>query len=195
MTKERRQNKTIAYPIHELLGKRWSPRAFDPGKSVTDEQVVRLFEAARWTPSSFNAQPWQYAYALRDQGPGFADLLDVLMPGNQVWAKQAGMLVAGLTQWYDPEKDRKNGKAEYDLGAANFALTVQAMDMGLWVHQMGGFYPDKVRELLELSEHIKPVVMLAIGHMGRKDDLPEDIRKREVGRKDRKTQSTFVKKL
>jgi len=195
MTTDTLRNADIQHDINELIAKRWSPRAFDTRKAVTPAQVRQLFEAARWAPSSYNAQPWQYAYAHREDDTAFQHLLDTLMPGNQEWAKDAAVLIAGLTQVYDPEKDRKNGKAEYDLGAANYALTMQATEMGLFVHQMGGFHPNKVSALLDLPEHIKPVVMLAVGHLGNKEDLPAHLAEREVGRKERKSQKEFVQKL
>lgn len=185
----------IQYQINDLIARRWSPRAFDTRKAVTPGQVEQLFEAARWAPSSFNAQPWQYAYAHREDEVPFQELVDTLMPGNQEWARHAGVLIAGLTQVYDPEKDRHNSKAEYDLGAANYALTMQATEMGLFVHQMGGFQPEKVTELLALPDHIKPMVMLAVGYMGNKEDLPQHLAEREVGRKARKEQDFFVRKL
>jgi hypothetical protein len=39
---------TTSVPISELLANRWSPRVYDPSHEVTDEQVLRLAEAARW---------------------------------------------------------------------------------------------------------------------------------------------------
>lgn len=195
MTTDTMQSAKIQFEINDLIARRWSPRAFDTRKAVAPELVERLFEAARWAPSSYNAQPWQYAYAHREDEAAFQSLVDTLMPGNQEWAQDAGLLIAGLTQVSDPEKDRNNSKAEYDLGAANYALTMQATEMGLFVHQMGGFYPEKVSALLDLPEHIKPVVMLAVGYMGNKEDLPAHLAQREVGRKARKVQEAFVRKL
>ena len=52
------------HPIEPLLMDRWSPRAMS-GEEISREELMRLFEAARWAPSSFNAQQWRALYARR----------------------------------------------------------------------------------------------------------------------------------
>ena len=44
-------------PIADLIAKRWSPRAFDASKPVSQAQIIALLEAARWAPSCFGDQP------------------------------------------------------------------------------------------------------------------------------------------
>ena len=80
-------NATTDYPIHELIANRWSPYCFDE-RSVTDEDLRSLFEAARWAPSSFNEQPWSYVVAKKENSEEFTRLLSCLVEVNQVWAKQ-----------------------------------------------------------------------------------------------------------
>ena len=58
-----------------------SPRAMT-GESITQEELFRLFEAARWAPSSGNSQPWRMLYAHRDteHWPRFFGLVKRLQP-------------------------------------------------------------------------------------------------------------------
>lgn len=177
--------------LHPLLQQRWSPRAFVPGKPLRTEQVQLLFEAARWAPSSYNEQPWRYWYALWGES-GFDDLLDVLAEANRQWARNASMLILAAASM----KYRRNGKpnkhAWYDTGQANFALTVQATAMGLYVHQMGGFSAEKAKELLALPDDIEPVVMMAVGYKGDPYMLDADLRRLETPHKERLTLEELV---
>ena len=170
--------------LHPLLQQRWSPRAFVPGKPLSTEQAEVLFEAARWAPSSWNEQPWRYWYALWGE-PGFNDLLEVLVEANRQWARNASMLILSAASM----KYRRNGKpnkhAWYDTGQANFALTVQATAMGLYVHQMGGFSAEKAKALLALPDDIEPVVMMAVGYKGDPAILDADLRPLEIPHKER----------
>ena len=49
--------------VHKLITDRWSPRAFDK-RTVDYDKIHLLFEAAKWAPSSRNAQPWRFIFAL-----------------------------------------------------------------------------------------------------------------------------------
>ena len=85
------------HPIHTLLAERWSPYAF-ADRPVSREDLLSLFEAARWAASSYNEQPWSYLVATRDDPNGFALLLSCLVEGNQAWAKAAPVLALGCTR-------------------------------------------------------------------------------------------------
>ena len=182
----------IHHPIHELLEKRWSPRAFDPEKTISDDQIKILFEAARWTPSSSNLQPWRYVYAKRED-QGFEDLFNCLDEGNRRWVKNASLLIVGIHRKDNPKRDRGNRHSTHDLGQANFALVMQATAMGLYAHQMAGFSVKSTNELLQLPNNFEAFTCIALGYMGDKEALPEDLQKREVGRKERIVQEEFAK--
>ena len=83
-------------PVHELLAARWSPYAF-ADRAVAKEDLLSLFEAARWAPSSYNEQPWSYLVATREEPEEHARLLSCLVEGNQAWAKAAPVLALGCT--------------------------------------------------------------------------------------------------
>src|SRR5881394_2967613 len=129
----------VRHPIHELLRRRWSPRAFDPNKPVESEKLRACFEAARWAPSSFNEQPWSFIVATRDKPQEYAKLLACLVEKNQSWARSAPVLMIGATSLLWARNGKPNRHAFYDLGQAVAHLTVQATAQGLYLHQMAGF--------------------------------------------------------
>ena len=79
------------YPIEKLLLDRWSPRAMS-GEEISREELMRLFEAARWAPSSFNTQQWRALYARRGT-EHWQTFFDLLVDANKAWAKNAAVLV------------------------------------------------------------------------------------------------------
>lgn len=154
---------TIHYPVLPLIAQRWSPRTFIP-EAIPEELVNSMFEAARWTPSSYNAQPWRYLYTHHEDQESFQALLQCLNPPNQQWAQHAGLLIACIAETGNADRTHLNRHAYYDLGAANFALTLQALEFGIYVRQIGGFNQDHARSILQLPLHQDPVVFLAAGY-------------------------------
>ena len=178
-------NATTDYPIHELIVKRWSPYCFDE-RSVTDEDLRSLFEAARWAPSSFNEQPWSYVVAKKENSEEFTRLLSCLVEGNQVWAKAAAALALGITSLKFARNGKPNRAAIHDLGLSNGNLVLEATARGLSVHQMIGIFPDKAREIYEVPEGYEPMVAIAIGYAGVRKDLPQELEQRDIARRPRK---------
>lgn len=165
------------HPIHTLLQKRWSPRAFAE-RPLEAGQTERLLEAARWSASCFNEQPWRFIAG--EQGTEkYEKLFDCLAAPNQTWAGKAPLLIAGLAKKTFTHNDKPNRHAVYDLGQAMAQLTVQASHEGLFVHQMAGFDPEKLRESFGVSDDFDIVVVAAIGHLGEASDLPEALAGKE----------------
>ena len=179
------------HPVHELLTKRWSPYSFDV-RSVTDEDLRSLFEAARWAPSSYNEQPWNYIVAKKENPEEFQRLLSCLVEGNQVWAKAAPVLALGIAKLRFARDDQPNRAAIHDLGLAAGNLVVEATARGLWVHQMIGILPDKAREIYAIPEGYEPLTGIAIGYAGDPKALPEGLRERDLARRPRKPLREFV---
>src|SRR6185436_18855688 len=127
--------RTADYPIEPMFLERWSPRAMN-GEAVSPEHLMQLFEAARWAPSSANAQPWRFLYA-RAGTPFFPSLFDLLVEGNRSCCVRAGALVVVIAK-----KVFDNGRPSvthaYDAGAAWMSLALQGSAMGLVVHGMAG---------------------------------------------------------
>jgi nitroreductase len=179
------------YPIHEFLKRRWSPRVFS-SQRVTPETLSSLFEAARWAPSSSNEQPWHFLLATQDDPQEFQRLLSCLMDGNIRWVKHAPVLAISVTRLNFEEDGKPNRHAFHDIGLAAANLTVQATSMGLFVHQMAGFFPEKVRELYELPNGYEAVTAIALGYPGDPAILPEDLQRRERAERTRKPLTGFL---
>jgi nitroreductase len=177
--------------IHELLERRWSPRSF-ANRSVEPEKLRKLFEAARWAPSSSNSQPWHFIVATKDNAEEFARALECLRPGNKSWVPNAPVLGFSVARSTWPDSSDANRHAQYDLGQSVAYLTIEAMAEGLYVHQMGGFFPEKVRETYGVPEGYEPMTAMAIGYGGDAEALPEDLRKRETAPRTRKPLESFV---
>jgi len=181
---------TPQFPIHDLLARRWSPRAFSD-RPVAPDVLRSLWEAARWAPSSANVQPWSFIVATRDDRQEFGRMLGCLVEGNQVWAKEAPVLMISVAAKLDRDKD-PNPHAWHDVGQAVADLSVQATALGLFVHQMAGILPDKIRELYQIPDSHEPVTGIALGYPGTPEQLPDKLRQRETAPRTRKSIGEFV---
>ena len=179
------------YPVSAVVKARWSPRALKP-ESVPADQMRSLLEAARWTASAFNEQPWRFIVALRDETVEFERMLGCLVPGNQQWARNAGALILTVVSESFARNDKPNGSARYDVGQAASALALQATELGLRVHQMAGIDGDKIRETYGVPAGFVPLTGIAVGYPGPLDELPEGLREMESAPRERKAQSEFV---
>lgn len=179
------------HTIHDFIRFRWSPRAFSD-QPVPSEVLQSLFEAARWTPSSSNEQPWAFLVGTKDEPECHAKVLNTLEDSNQVWAKHAPVLGVVVSELQFARTGHPNRNALYDTGAAMAYLTVEATSRGLFVHQMAGFHPQKARELLRIPEGWEPIAAFALGYYGNLQALPEKLREREAGPRNRKPISEFV---
>ena len=180
-------------PVHELIGRRWSPRAFDP-RPVEPAKLRSLFEAARWAASSSNAQPWHYIVATKDDAGNFARVLECFNEGNQLWTKNAPVIGLSVAALNFAANGKPNRFAFHDVGQASTTLALEATALGLQIHQMGGIFPDKAREIFGVPEGYEVVAGLALGYPGDPTLLPETntLRERELLPRQRKPLSEFV---
>jgi nitroreductase len=170
-------NRIASHPVDPLFLRRWSPRAMS-GAPLTREQLLPLLEAARWAPSGGNGQPWRFAWALAGT-PHFDRFLAALVPGNREWCVRAGALLL-LSAKVVRDDGKPAPSAVFDAGAAWMGLALQGTLSGLVVHAMGGFDREAARAAVALPAGLEPQVMIAVGHPGRVEDLPERLREREV---------------
>jgi nitroreductase len=170
--------RTPAYPVSEWFLKRWSPRAMS-GESLSDEELMPLFEAARWAPSSMNNQHWRFVYARRDT-PAWSGFLDLLVEGNRLWCERAAVLVIVLSKRTFDRNGKPAATHSFDTGAAWMSLALQGSESGLVVHGMGGFDYEGARRLLDLDDEYAVEAMAAIGKPGDPGLLPEKLREREA---------------
>ena len=178
-------------PIIEVIRNRRSRRAF-ADQPVEKEKIASLFEAARWAPSSVNEQPWIYLYATKEQPDLWGKIFTTLTEGNKVWVKNVPLLIASFVRTNFIRNDRPNAAARYDLGGANAFLSLQATHLGLNVHQMGGFDPEKLVANLNVPMIYEPVIILAVGYPGEIESLPENLQLRERAPRERYVQQEFV---
>jgi len=176
--------------IHELITRRWSPVAFDPGP-VDFEKIKLLFEAAKWAPSGRNAQPWRFIFAAIGT-PDYEIMMGLLDEGNKVWAKTAPLLVLPLGQAISTYKNRPNRLALYETGMAVGNLLIQATHMGLYVHQMGGYDEQRARKVLDIPGRYEPAAMMAIGYKGDPATLPPEVAAREKKERRRNELDSFL---
>ena len=178
------------YEIHPLIAARYSPRMFADEK-VDETELHQLFEAARWAPSSNNAQPWRFLYAYKGE-VGYADMFGCLSEFNQGWVGNASLLVFGIIkEKFDNGKD--NYHALHDLGLAVANMTLQAQSMGIAVHQMAGVSWEKAQQVFNIPEGFHVATAIAIGYYGgNMEDLSSDLQKKERAERNRKPQRDFV---
>ena len=179
------------YPIEPLLTRHWSPRAF-ADRPVEPEKLLRLWEAARWAASCSNQQPWSFIVATREDEAQYTRLLSCLRENNQQWASHAPVLMVSVAKLAFDMNSQPNRYAFHDVGLAVANLIVQATALGLFVHQMAGFYPDKVRELYGVPDGFEPVAGIVLGYPGDPATLSEDLQQRELAPRARNPLATFV---
>jgi nitroreductase len=175
--------------ISQFISQRWSPRAFDANKPVELDVLAMLFEAARWAPSSSNEQPWNFIVG-RNFDECHQAVCSTLNEKNQMWAKNAPVLIITVAKLL--RNDRPNRFAFHDVGLATENFFLQACDLGLVCHFMGGFSPDKARELFAIPDGYEAVAAGAVGYMGDIEYLPDEFKERESAPRQRKPVRDFV---
>jgi nitroreductase len=165
------------HPVDRIFVDRWSPRAMS-GEEIPREELLKLFEAARWAPSSMNNQPWRMLYASRNSchWPLFFDLL---ADSNKIWCDRAAALLVVISKTtFDNGKPCRTHS--YDSGAAWVGLALQGSLMGLVVHGMQGFDYERARIALAIPDEFQVEAMAAIGRPGKVAELPELLQARET---------------
>lgn len=166
------------HPVESLFVERWSPRAMS-GEALSEGEILTLFEAARWAPSTYNEQEWRFLYARRDT-PQWPLFFELLIEFNQSWCKNAGMLCVVLAHKVFERNGKPNPVHLYDAGAAWENLALQGTAMGLVVHGMAGFDNEKARTSLKVPDDYAVVAMFAAGKPAPIDVLREGVREKEM---------------
>lgn len=171
------------FDADKIFSNRWSPRAMS-GEAIDSQELMRLFEAARWAPSAFNNQPWRFLYAARDTEI-WSGFFDLLLDANKLWASNAAVLIVIISKKTFDHNEKPARTHSFDTGAAWLSLALQGSIMGLVVHGMQGFDYDRAAAELNVPDGYKVEAMAAIGKDGDKETLPEELKEREFpsGRK------------
>jgi nitroreductase len=165
------------HPIESIFVERWSPRAMS-GDPLTQGEILTLFEAGRWAPSTYNEQEWRFLYARRET-PQWDTIFDLLVEGNQAWCKNASMLVVIVAHKVFMLNGKPNPVHLFDVGAAFENIALQATAMGLVVHGMQGFDFEKAHSSLKVPDDYAVAAMFAAGRPAPTEVLPEGLRERE----------------
>jgi len=174
-------------PIDETLANRWSGRAYDASKIVSQTQIVSLLEAARWAPSCFGDQPWRFiVWDKTSDANAWQQAFNCLVTGNQTWVKDSPVLLLVCADTLFGHNQKPNRWAQYDTGAAAENLCLQASSIGLLAHQMGGFDADKARDVFAVPMQYVPMAMVSVGYAADIATLEGEILARETAQRKRK---------
>lgn len=176
--------------VHELLLKRWSPRAFSD-QPVSREDLQKIFTAASWAASSYNEQPWRFLVGAKGEQP-HQRIFDALIDFNKSWAGTAPVLILSVAKKTMTKEGNENAHAEHDTGAASANMCLQATALGLYMHGMAGFDKAKASESFSLPSEYAPVAVWALGHLGDTESLPAFLQQMEAAPRARKHLSEFV---
>ena len=173
--------------INDLIASRWSGRAYDSDRELSQENVLALLEAARWAPSCYGDEPWRYIVCNKKDNVGAWDkAYSCLAEGNQSWAKDAPLLILVIADSVMRRNGNPNRWGQYDTGAASMSLCLQATDIGLMVHQMGGFNAERARELFAIPEQYIPMAMMTVGYQLPLEMISADVKERELSERSRR---------
>ena len=178
LTDESKAHRKPGHDVLPLFINRWSPRSMT-GEAIADGDFLALFEAARWAPSSFNAQPWRFITARRQDAETFAKFVSLLAPGNKDWAKDAAVLVVVVTRQTFERNNKPSVTHAFDAGAAWENLALEATRRGLVTHGMEGFDYARAKTELGVPDEFEVNAMIAIGKRGPREKLPEKVRAME----------------
>ena len=165
------------YPINPLILNRWSPRSMT-GEELDEHEIMSLFEAARWAPSSFNNQPWRFIYAKRNTAH-WDRLFNLLVDANKLWAKNAALLVVVIARKNFEYNEKPARTHQFDAGSAWENLALEAFSRGIVAHGMQGFDFEKARIDLGIPADFEVMAMIAIGKRGPKENLPPELQDKE----------------
>jgi nitroreductase len=178
------------FPIHDIIARRWSARAFST-KKVEKSKLLSILEAARWAPSSRNEQPWRYIIFTDDNTEKLDKARSVLLEINN-YAKRAPILICAITKKTYSDNGNYNRLHFHDLGAANENMFLESFNQGLIMHEMGGFNRDKAREVFNIPNDYEVGIMIAIGYQDSHEILPERYREKAYSPRERKQLSEIA---
>jgi nitroreductase len=174
-------------PIHELLARRWSPRAFDANRPVTREQLVTIMEAGRWAPSCNGDEPWRYLVWERARDPeGWQKAFECLSENNKKWVQNVPLLMLSCAGSIFGHTGKPNRWTQHDTGAASVSMALQAVALGLIIHQMGGYDAEKIRGAFAIPPEYTPLAMIAVGYQAEPEILDEETMAKELRPRTRK---------
>ncbi len=172
-------------PIAGIIKNRWSPRAFSD-RPVETEKLQILFEAARWSASCFNEQPWRFIVGVKGRNSTYDKIFNTLATGNQEWCQSVPVLIGVFGKSHFSRNNKPNNWYQYDAGQAAATLAIQATALDLFVHPMAGFDPDKLIEAFSVPEEYEAITIIAVGYPGEVKFLSDSLKEMELSERKRK---------
>ncbi len=166
------------FDCSDMFVTRWSPRALTH-ENVNKDILMKLFEAARWAPSSYNEQPWRIIYALNGE-KGWSEIYESMVEFNQSWTKTAGALLVICSTKTFSKNNKENRHNGFDAGSAWMSIALEAQKLGLYAHGMAGFDTEKIRKSFSIPNDVEIYALVAIGGLGKKEDLPSEMQEQEI---------------
>lgn len=183
---------TTTAQLADVIRNRWSPRIYDPKHELSQAELEALGESFRWAPSSSNGQPWKLVIVTRGSEL-HKKISETSLGGfNASWAPNAAAMAIVLGQKTKPTGEELNqvGTA-YDLGLASMKLIIQAEEMGLKSHVMGGIDHLQIAEILDSTDHFV-MVAITIGKQGSIEGQEEAIVTREQAPRQRREDAYLI---
>ena len=171
-------NRVSDYPIQPFFLSRVSSRAFSEER-LTEEELMTIFEAARWAPSSYNSQPWRFIYVRRGEKDWHL-LFDTLVEFNKSWCKNADTLILVLSRKQFTHNEKPCRTAQFDAGSAWMSLALEAHFQKVVAHGMEGFDYEAARKNFEVSDKYNIEAMIALGKPGSPETLSEELQEKEI---------------
>ena len=168
-----------AAPIAPVLAERWSPRSFNKDHLLTQHEALSILEAGRWAPSANNLQPWRFAYISKTDELHGAICEKGLTGFNQSWAPNASALIVVAVQ-VNTDDGKENTGRKYDAGLAAALMVVQAQELGLHTHHIGGLVREEIINLLKLDSNYEILTVIAVGKVAPAEELEGPAFEREV---------------
>jgi len=158
--------------LAEIFIKRHSGSNFEPTE-LTEEHHEALIQSARWAPSSYNDQPWNFIFCDRYKNPeAYEKAMNSIY--GQDWVENVPLLVIAVVRHNFRYNQKENEWALYDTGAAAMSMSLQATEMGLVAHQIGGFDKEEVLQEFQIPDGFEPITILAIGYEDTSEDTSEE---------------------
>lgn len=152
-----------AAPVLPVIADRWSPRVFDENYEITQHELLSILEAGRWAPSANNGQPWRFSVITKSDKL-FAPATETFNR-NAEWAHRASAHIV-ISAKHTKEDGTPWASAQFDSGLAAQNMMLQAAELGLFAHPIGGVDRDALRGVLELDNSLDIVIVLVVGKHG-----------------------------
>jgi nitroreductase len=179
--------------INDTVANRWSGRAYNPEKVVSHDDLIALLEAARWAPSCFGDQPWRFIVCNKNtDAQSWQQGFSCLAESNQLWAKDAPLLLVVCADSLFSHNLQANRWAQYDTGAASENLCLQASSMGMMAHQMGGFNATAARIAFAIPDQFTLMAIISVGYPADSASLTPEILSRETAARKRKPLNELI---